>query len=225
MSSEGYPIDLIVNSLSRPQLDEMVRLHLRLFPSGFLPSLGPGFLTVAFRHVVESPHGLSVVAIERNPAGERVLGYLLGATDIRSLFLEFHLRRWYGAVPHILKQLWRPRVWFKILETATYPLRSGGRKRRDDQGVEEAELLNFGVHPDVQGTGLAADLFHTVVAEYAERGFLEIRIIIVESNHRSIRFFQREGARIVGSVQVHRGENSVILRHSMSGQTRRGDRE
>src|SRR5690606_33841532 len=93
----------------------VVRTHLRSFPGFFLSFLGPQFLSLFYQGLIDSHHGLLLVA--KN--GENVVGFVGGVTDESAFFAELlRTQKWAFAAaagkawlrkPAIGPRLWRTR--------------------------------------------------------------------------------------------------------------------
>lgn len=86
-------VRVTVDSADDASLDHVVQLHCALFPNGFITSLGPKFLKLVFRHMVESRYGIMVLATAEVDGRGRPVAYVLAATDVRRLYRDFILRK------------------------------------------------------------------------------------------------------------------------------------
>jgi len=187
-----------------------VELHREQLGGGFMTSLGPRFLGRVFRNLAGSAHGVALVATCEEG---RVCGFLMGATDTGALYRDFLRRHALGAGLTVLPSLLRPSVIRKIYETLRYP----SREPETDRPLPTPELLDLAVDDSRKGSGLAQALFDRFVEELRGRGSSAFRITSGASLTRAHRFYERLGAVPAGSVEVHRGEATLIYVYEIPG--------
>lgn len=90
----------------------------------------------------------------------------------------------------------------------TFILEEGGEPRglvaglRDKDDPTVVQLLAMWVHPDVRGAGAADLLVSSVKAWAAQVGATQVRLNVVEGNHRARRCYERSGFRATGRQGV-----------------------
>jgi|ERR1700730_2206751 RimJ/RimL family protein N-acetyltransferase len=86
----------------------------------------------------------------------------------------------------------------------TFILKAGGEPcglvagSRDQHDFSVVHLMAMWVHPDVRGTGAADALVSPVKDWAAQVGATQVRLSVVESNHRARRCYERAGFRATG---------------------------
>lgn len=86
---------VLVRAATAADLPLTAGLHVVHLPMGLFPQLGRGFVERWHRAHVDSPHGVALVALQRQPEGDRLVGFLIGATDrvaLRHEMLTRHRR-------------------------------------------------------------------------------------------------------------------------------------
>jgi ribosomal protein S18 acetylase RimI-like enzyme len=161
--------------------------------------LGDRFLVLLYEVLVASPSAFSFAAV----ADGRVLGFIVGATDTGLVFKEFARRGGARAFVALAPRLLSWRRLKRVVETLLYP-------SRKDDGLPEPEILNFGVRPATQGQGVGAALFDRLVEEFRSRGVESIRIVTGESQQSAQAFYERRGARLAKTVELHKGTRSRV---------------
>ena len=135
----------------RDDAARLAALHADRISEGFLPQLGPAFLTRLYRRIVVSPAGFATVA----SVDGRVVGFAAGATDLGAVYKSFVLRdgvmAGVGAAPQLL------RSWRRVLETLRYPDSTGD--------LPEAEILAVAVDAGLSGRGVGRELVAACQAE------------------------------------------------------------
>ena len=79
---------------------------------------------------------------------------------------------------------------------------------RDD--ATAVKLSRFYLAPEQHGSGLAARLFDTVREEALRMGGSMLWLTVWEHNHRAIRFYQRRGCTIAGSIDFMVGNDRQV---------------
>lgn len=195
--------DIHVDEKVTGLLADAVKLHRAQISGGFMTSLGDRFLLEVFRNIARSRHGVALVATEKG--SRAVVGFLLGATHTRRLFRDFLRVHGVKATLVAFPRLLRPSVLWKALETLRYPA------VKSDFHAPESELLDFAVAESAQGSGLAQELFRRFAEEMEARGCSGFRITSGGDMPRAHRFYEKQGARRVGTIQIHRGEATLVF--------------
>ncbi len=198
------------SGLSSTELRQAAQIQIEELPGGFLSSLGIQALTLIFEHAAISEYGILVVAVDR----EQVVGYVMGATDVNRFYMDFLRRRTVQALLHFLPKLISLQRLKKALETLMYPARRG----QASTASIRAELLDLAVARTYQGKGVAQELFRHLVHEFARRGIGAFQIPTSKGLHRAHRFYEKMGARRVGVLEVHQGEETYIYQYDIQGQ-------
>lgn len=194
---------ILLDADALPYLPGVVELHLAQLSGGFMTSLGERFLLEVFRNITRSSHGVALVALAPE-TGDTVEGFLCGATDTAKLYRDFVLRHGLKAGALAAPRLVSLGVFRKIFETLRYPA------QRADLDAPAAELLDLAVVDAAKGTGLAQSLFDAFVAELAVRGHRSFRVTTGSALTRAHRFYEKQGAVRLGTIEIHRGESTVV---------------
>jgi ribosomal protein S18 acetylase RimI-like enzyme len=174
-------------------------LHAGQIREGFLASLGPSFLGRLYRRVPRVPGSfLLVLEVEG-----RIVGFLAGSVDVGALYREFLIRD--GAFV-VIGCAWRlvrsPRHVFETLRHGT----------SEDRG--EPELLAVAVDPEARGLGGGRVLVEGFLTEIARKGRSTAHVVVASGNDRAIALYRRTGFAVVGRFELHRGSESLLMRHS-----------
>ncbi len=172
----------------------MARLHSEGIAEGFLPSLGPKFLTRLYGRILRTEHAFAYVAGDR----DAVVGFVAGALDISDLYRTFLVRdgviAGLSSAPRIARSL--PRV----IETLRYPARS------DLPRLPDAEILAVAVDAAHHGQGHGRALVEMAVREFERRGVRSIKVVAGADNaiaaalYRSCGFVEEHELRVHAEV-------------------------
>jgi ribosomal protein S18 acetylase RimI-like enzyme len=133
----------------------------------------------------------------------RVAGFLAGSVDVGALYKEFLLRDGAFAVLESAGRLVRsPRRVFETLRHGT----------SEDQS--EPELLAVAVDPEARGLGGGRMLVEGFLMEIARMGRSTARVVVASGNDRAIALYRRTGFAVVERFELHRGSESLLMRHS-----------
>jgi ribosomal protein S18 acetylase RimI-like enzyme len=174
-------------------------LHASQISEGFLASLGPRFLGRLYRRLPRVP-GSFLLVLESEG---RAVGFLAGSVDVGALYKEFLVRDGARAVLDCAGHLFRsPR---RVLET----LRHGTSGE-----PAEAELLAVAVDPEARGLGGGTMLVEGFLTEIARTGRTTADVVVASGNAPAIALYRRAGFAVVERIELHRGSESLLMRHS-----------
>ncbi len=194
--------ELELRRARRGDAEALARLHRAHIDSGFLASLGQGFLTALYRRISAAPGSFALVAsTEELP----VAGFVAGTVDTGALYRSFLLRDGLRAAALALPQLLRrPR---RALET----LRYGTSAPSASEELPRAELLSLAVDPRARGRGVGEALVRAFAEELAVLGAPASRVVVAAGNKEALRLYRRCGYRPAASLEVHAGARSEVL--------------
>jgi hypothetical protein len=117
----------MVAKMEESHVQDVVRIHIDLFPDAFLTNLGPSFLTLLYKHMCE--RGFGYVCIEDNS----VIGFLSGIYCTTEAFYKDIIKQsaLYLSFLLITTMLRKPGVILPILRRGSRLLRNGGRPQVD----------------------------------------------------------------------------------------------
>ncbi len=179
-------------------LADCATIHVEAIPNGFLPTFGSYFLRHLYDFIASSEKSFLVVAREDGST----LGFICGSFGAGSLYKSFAIRKLaLVGVPMFLR-LFRKGALKKVWEVVRYPT------GEEHEGLPGSEILNFCVSGSSQGKGVGSRLFAESERQYRERGIPEIRIVTGSEQLSAQKFYERRGAELVGTLEVHDGHES-----------------
>jgi glycosyltransferase involved in cell wall biosynthesis/ribosomal protein S18 acetylase RimI-like enzyme len=176
----------------------IARLHLDMIDTGFLSSLGVGFLRLLYRSLIESNHGTVTVA----ETDGVIVAFIAGTDDTGAFYKQFLRSHFLEAMWRLLPAVVRPRTWKRMWETVRY----GGGK-----GSVAAELLSMAVAPKAQGSGLGSRLVDTLLDQMKARGVDQVKVVAGDGNQAAISLYSRCGFEFSRGLEVHRGVRSLEM--------------
>ena len=194
-------------------------LHVQELPVGLFPRLGRRFVARWHRAFVQSPHAVAVVAVGPDPRGcDRVVGFLLGATDRRAFRRDVLSEHgWalfgYGVVTLAL----RPLTLVQFLRTRLGPYLqqlwpSSAAARRTDGGARSrtvgdlvGELTAVAVAPSIRRDGAGRTLVEEFLDRCAAAGTPAVELVTATSSATAVAFYVNTGWTRLGSCATRDG--------------------
>jgi ribosomal protein S18 acetylase RimI-like enzyme len=181
----------------------LAQLHAARISEGFLPSLGPRFLTRLYRRIARSGHAFGWVAdassTETHDGG--VVAFATGADDVRRLYREFLLRD--GVVAAFLAAPHVPRAWRRMIETLRYPSTT--------TDLPSAEVLAVATDAAAARRGHGVLVLRAVTDELARRGHNAVKVTVGADNAAALRFYEAGGFEPRARIAVHGDAPSEVL--------------
>lgn len=187
--------------------EQVAEIHMRGIKQGFLSSLGVRFLSLMYQAIDETENSALIIAREEG----KIIGFVSGTLSIDDVYRSMlkKRRRLFAA---LLPSLFSPRRLVRILEIGLY-----GRKRpAAEAALPSAELLSISVAGEFRGKKHADRLYQDLIRFFQSRQVPNFKIVVGESLAPARRFYQRMGAKAMGSTEVHKGEKSIIYIQEVS---------
>jgi glycosyltransferase involved in cell wall biosynthesis/ribosomal protein S18 acetylase RimI-like enzyme len=188
----------VLRSATPADAISIARLHLGMIDTGFLSSLGVGFLRLLYRSLIGSNHGTVTVA----EADGMIVAFIAGTDDTGAFYKQFLRAHYLKAIWRLLPSLRRPGTWKRMWETIRY---GGG------EGSVAAELLSMAVAPNAQRSGLGSRLVDTLLDQMKVRGVDQVKVVAGEGNRAAISLYSRCGFEFSRRLEVHQGVVSVEM--------------
>lgn len=175
----------------------LAALHATRISEGFLPTLGPRFLTRLYRRLILDPDSFAIVADE----GGDVVGFAAAASDIGALYRSFLLRDGVvasiGAAPALL------RSWRRVIETLRYPEGSAD--------LPDAEILSVAVDATAGGRGVGTKVVTEALSRLRDSGVSSAKVVVGADNETALAMYRRCGFENATRIEVHGGRASEVL--------------
>ncbi len=176
----------------------LARLHVDAIDSGFLATLGPGFMERLYSSMLQRPDAVVLVA----DAGRGPVGFVAGVGDVAALYRHFVRHQGVGAGLAAAPKLIRPAILRRAWETLRYDA--------DHSGVT-AELLAMAVAPEARRRGIAELLGRAFLAAMEQQNTVPVRVVVGAGNDAAVGAYRKMGFGEVGTIEVHAGERSEVL--------------
>jgi ribosomal protein S18 acetylase RimI-like enzyme len=187
----------------------LAELHASRITDGFLPSLGPAFLTRLYRRIARDADSFAYVALDA-PAGA-VVGFAAATADTGRLYKTFALHD--GLVAGALAAPRLLRSWRRVLETLRYPGAEGDE-------LPPAEILAVAVDASAGGRGIGTQVVDAATALLAARGHHAVKVVTGSDNEVALKLYARCGFEVQARVVVHEGVSSEVLVWNSSSPSR-----
>lgn len=193
-----------IRRAGRNDFQEVARLHSEGIREGFLTSLGEAFLAVLYEGVADTNEGGVLVASD----GGRILGYIAFTANVRTCYRSVLSSRWKALARTMARNLFRPSVYRKTLETLLYPYRAKSTPGRDteDTRLDEGprpELLSMAVDRGARGRSIGRKLVAALDKAFSERGTPGYYVVTHGLDTRSNGFYRSCGFEKVREFYNH----------------------
>jgi len=150
--------------------EAIARLHVKSIPAGFLSKLGYPFLVEIYKAIGKESD--SVVYVARS--GVEVVGFVVGATDIRRVYTKVIAGNWYRFIFPLLRFIFKPGSFRRIVETTLY-----GFKKKNHDGTKTvlAELLSIAIDESTRGKGIGRALLTELEQFFKNYGISEYKVV------------------------------------------------
>jgi ribosomal protein S18 acetylase RimI-like enzyme len=173
--------------------EKVAKLHVLGISSGFISSLGVGFVSSLYEAIAESRSSFGFVAEEK----DKILGFVSFATNLSQLYKSVLLRKGLMFTLCLAGKMMKLQRLKKAFETLVYPFRV---KKR---GLPSGELLAVVVTNESRRRNLATDLVMKGLAECARRDIQKVKVMVSTNNEPANRLYLKCGFRLVGQIVNH----------------------
>ncbi|MCE5278173.1 MAG: GNAT family N-acetyltransferase [Planctomycetaceae bacterium] len=179
--------------LSKQYARQAARLHAMGIGSGFLSSLGQGFLRQLYAAISSSPSGFGFVCVDEE---DRVLGFIACAESVGRLYKQSLMRRGIFMAAALARFLIRPAVIARAWQTLRYPSEVSA-------DLPPAEVLSIAVDERCRGLGVGRDLMEAANAEFRRRGIVQVKAAVGAALVSANAFYLKCGFRLAATQQHH----------------------
>ena len=192
-------IDVV--SAQPEHLSGIVECHMVAFPDELSTRLGRGYVRGLYRHFMEHPEGICLVAVEAKTG--RVGGVVIGGRpDLRDRYVRRRIPYVFACL--VCRMFTSKYVWWRLFAAA----RSALQKDRKVAGPQQrpaspqpgnwARLRVICTHPDFQRRGIGKMLMSAFRAACIRRGYEAVRLRVSRDNPAAAALYRSDGWESVG---------------------------
>lgn len=185
---------------------QIARLHIENLDQAFLSSLGETFLTELYR-AMDSSEGNALFYEMKDG---KVIGFVSGGTGMGVIYKNMFARVWAWFLP-LSWRLLNLKTVSRIIDILRYSRDTLG----DCESRPKAELYSIAVGSDGRGKGVAQRLYASLLSYFEDQKTDSFAIIVGKNLTSAHKFYQKQGATLVGDVELHDGETSSLYIHSL----------
>ena len=183
-----------ITPIAKRHAPAVATLHCENISTGFLSSLGKGFLKQVYSALPSCSAGFGYVC--EQPDG-RVLGFVACSESTGRVYKQSMIRRGLPMALAILPRFLRhPCIIKRIWETLRYP-----GSVADD--LPRAEVLSIAVDDSARGQGVGKALLQRAFEEFSRRGLRRVKVAVGGDNEGANAFYQRCGFHLAVTRQHH----------------------
>jgi ribosomal protein S18 acetylase RimI-like enzyme len=172
---------------------QVAALHIQCISTGFISSLGIGFVTALYEAIVRSKSSFGVVAVRNG----KVLGFAAFTTNINALYKSIVWRKGLKFALLLAGHMCSLKQVKKMFETLFYP------SRIKNMNLPSAELLSIAVAGAEQRKGLAGRLIERGFRHCRETGVDKVKVLIGADNTAGNKLYLKYGFEHAGQINNH----------------------
>lgn len=186
---------LILRSLTPPDIDAVAAVHAAAFPDSIMTKLGKEAVCRYYLWLLQGPHEIYALGAELDG---RLAGFLFGGiapeaipgfmrTNRAMLLQRLALRPWLVADP-----LFRDRIG-RAVRKALRPHRSAPVTPAQAARKRPFDVISVAVDPKAQGAGIGKRLMHEAESRARNNGFHVMTLMVHVDNRQAIGFYESLG--------------------------------
>ncbi|AQQ71501.1 putative acetyltransferase [Limihaloglobus sulfuriphilus] len=171
----------------------VAHLHISGISTGFISSLGVGFVTALYEAISEDQNSFCFVAQE----DEQVLGFVAFSCNLGKLYKYVLKRKFFRFAPKIAFRMLNFTTFKKVVANLLYP------SKMSKMDLPDAELLSIVVAPEGRGRGVASELTRAGFDECRRRGINRVKVLVAADNEPANRLYQKVGFKFHSQIESH----------------------
>jgi ribosomal protein S18 acetylase RimI-like enzyme len=192
----------MITNLTKEYCPQVAALHISGISTGFISSLGIGFVTALYEAIKEDDNSFGFVSIEDN----KVLGFVAFSTNLSKLYKYVILKKGFKFAFILARKMMSIQAIKKVWANLFYP------KKMKQMDLPDAELLSIVVAPEGRGKGLAKQLTEAGFEECQKRGIDKVKVLVAAENEPANKLYQKCGFEFKMQIESHSVLSNIYLR-------------
>lgn len=187
--------------LQQEYSNQVAALHISGISTGFISSLGLGFVTALYESIAEDDNSFGFVAVE----DDKVLGFVAFSTNLSKLYKYVILKKGFKFAFILARKLMSVQAIKKVWANLFYP------KKMKQMDLPDAELLSIAVAPEGRGKGLAKQLTEAGFEECQKRGIDKVKVLVAAENQAANKLYQKCGFEFKMQIESHAVPSNIYV--------------
>ena len=172
---------------------EVAKLHVSGIHTGFISSLGVGFVTSLYQAIAASESAFGFVAKRQ----DEIIGFVAFTTNVNELYRSIIFRNGVRFALALSRSIFSWETVRAVLETLFYP------RRVKKLNLPSAELLSIVVSPEARVKGLATELTCAGFVECQNKGIEKVKVLVGVDNIPANKLYLKCGFEMVAEINNH----------------------
>lgn len=187
--------------LSTQHASDVANLHIQGISTGFISSLGSGFVTALYKIIAEDENSFGFVAVEDG----KVLGFVAFSTNLSRLYKHIALKKCFRFGFILARKMLSIQTIKKIWANIFYP------KKMKQMNLPDAELLSIVVAPEGRGKGIAKQLTDAGFEECRKMGIDKVKVLVAADNELANKLYRKCGFDLHSEVDSHGVKSNIYV--------------
>ena len=207
---EKYIVAVYDGSEGLKTFREIAKIHKEIIDTGFLSTFSVFILSQLYLHIAKSRFSSLCVCRDKK---NKIIGFIAISFSTSSFYKSFILKRGLLLSPFLIGRVFSIKFLKKLSETLLYPFQS--RSVESNYQKIDSEILNFCVATHIQGMGIGQSLFTSAEEEFRKNSIRRIQIVTGSQQKSAHRFYEKCGANLIASSEIHKNIESLIYNYEI----------
>ncbi len=193
----------MIDKLKKQHAAQVADLHISGIPTGFISSLGRGFVTALYEAIYADENSFGFVALD--DSGE-VVGFVAFSSNLGSLYKHVALKNFFKFGFILAKKMISLKVVKRVIDNIFYPA------KMREMNLPDAELLSIVIGESGRGKGLATELSRAGFKECRARGIDKVKVLVAAENEPANKLYQKVGFIFAQEIDSHGVKSNVYVK-------------
>lgn len=185
--------DIKIIKLLPEHAEQVAMLHIQGIPTGFISSLGPGFVTALYQAIATSKSAFGFIAMRDN----KVVAFVAFAINVNDLYKSVIVSSGFRLAFSVIRKFMSLTTFKKALETLFYP--SVTKK----MNLPSSELLSIAISSNERSRGLATKLMNKGLEECRKRKIEKTKVLVSSGNDPANKLYLKFGFELITQIDNH----------------------